>query len=91
MGCLFFLIKAFFFVPTCLFVKIRFFFFFHVCLILVSGVGFGSKKHLSHGKLVPLPSRYGPSMLSYHSRADFLKLNLYPGLSLLSSLEVCCL
>ncbi|XP_007011910.2 PREDICTED: APO protein 2, chloroplastic [Theobroma cacao] len=47
----------------------------------------GSTNHLSHVKLVPLPPGIGPSMLSYLSRADFLKLNLYPGLSLLSSLE----
>ncbi|XWS72640.1 hypothetical protein CRYUN_Cryun02cG0057500 [Craigia yunnanensis] len=47
----------------------------------------GSTNNLSRGKLVPLPPRIGPSMLSYHSRVDFLKLNLYPGLSLLSSLE----
>ncbi|XVF89280.1 hypothetical protein PTKIN_Ptkin19aG0117200 [Pterospermum kingtungense] len=50
-------------------------------------VDFGSNNHLSHEKLVPLPPKIGPSMLSYNSRADFLKLNLYPGLSLLSSLE----
>ncbi|XVE97459.1 hypothetical protein REPUB_Repub03eG0021500 [Reevesia pubescens] len=43
--------------------------------------------HLSHGKLVYLPPRIRPSVLSYHSRVDFLKLNLYPGLGLLSSLE----
>ncbi|XP_039018322.1 APO protein 2, chloroplastic-like isoform X2 [Hibiscus syriacus] len=34
-----------------------------------------------------LPPGIGPSMLSYHSRADFVKLNLCPGLSSLSSLE----
>ncbi|KAG4136312.1 hypothetical protein ERO13_D08G273500v2 [Gossypium hirsutum] len=44
-------------------------------------VDFNSKNYLSHGKLVCLPPRMGPSMLSYHSRADFLKLNSLTSLS----------
>ncbi|XP_022731087.1 APO protein 2, chloroplastic [Durio zibethinus] len=47
----------------------------------------GSTNHLPRGKLMPLRPRIRPSMLSCPSRADFLKLNLYSGLSLLSSMK----